>query len=147
MTINSVTSPTVKKKGTSGVQLIMTLTAVNPSLPHSTVPSLLPTPTHEYHSPNHSEPEIDPVHPLSTLPPVSTHTASQLHSSNHSEANPPTNEWTSTLSPIDIAPFVQSVGPTVSVPTSEMEVFSLFSQKKSSPLLWAKLLCTHSRSL
>ena len=99
------------------------ITEVNLSLPHSTLPSL---PTHEYHSPNHSEPEIDPVLPHSILPPVPTHTLPQLHSTNHSDANPPTNEWTSTLSPIDIAPFVENVGPTLSVPRSELEVFSLF---------------------
>ena len=35
-------------------------------------------------------------------------------------------EWTSTLSPVDIAPFVQPVGPTVSIPQSELDVFTLF---------------------
>ena len=34
--------------------------------------------------------------------------------------------WSNTLSPVDITPFVQSVGPTVDIPTSKLEVFSLF---------------------
>ena len=37
-----------------------------------------------------------------------------------------TEQWTSTLSPVDIAPFVQPVGPTVSIPQSELDVFTLF---------------------
>ena len=34
--------------------------------------------------------------------------------------------WSRTLSPIDIAPFVQPVGPTVPIPQSPVEVFNLF---------------------
>ena len=34
--------------------------------------------------------------------------------------------WSSLLSPIDIAPFVQDVGPTVHIPQAEVEVFNLF---------------------
>ena len=34
--------------------------------------------------------------------------------------------WSTSLSPIDIAPFVQEVGPTVPIPQSEVEVFNLF---------------------
>ena len=37
-----------------------------------------------------------------------------------------TEQWTSTLSPVDIAPFVQPVGPTVAIPESELGVFTLF---------------------
>lgn len=35
-------------------------------------------------------------------------------------------QWTSNLTPVDIAPFVQPVGPTVSIPQSELSVFTLF---------------------
>ena len=34
--------------------------------------------------------------------------------------------WSTTLTPIDIAPFTQRVGPTVPIPTSPLEVFRLF---------------------
>ena len=37
-----------------------------------------------------------------------------------------TEEWSSTLSPVNIAPFVQPVGPTVSIPQSKLGVFTLF---------------------
>ena len=36
------------------------------------------------------------------------------------------SDWSRTLSPIDIAPFVQPVGPTVPIPQSPVEVFNLF---------------------
>ena len=34
--------------------------------------------------------------------------------------------WSSSLSPVDIAPFIEEVGPTVPIPQSELDVFNLF---------------------
>ena len=36
------------------------------------------------------------------------------------------HSWSSTLSPVDIQPFTQPVGPTLQVPETELEVFQLF---------------------
>ena len=49
--------------------------------------------------------------------------ARPLHSTSNTTSP---GSWSSTLSPVDIAPFTQPVGPTVEIPTSELEVFSLF---------------------
>ena len=38
----------------------------------------------------------------------------------------PSGCWKTSLSPIDVAPFVQEVGPTVPIPQSEVDVFNLF---------------------
>ena len=38
----------------------------------------------------------------------------------------PSGSWSTRLSPVDIAPFTQPVGPTVPIPTSELELFWLF---------------------
>ena len=53
------------------------------------------------------------VHVLARRTPVAAPTASS-------------GNWSRTLSPIDIAPFVQPVGPTVPIPQSPVEVFNLF---------------------
>lgn len=43
-------------------------------------------------------------------------------------ASAPSNSgsWSTTLSPLDIAPFTQSIGPAVAIPHSQLETFNLF---------------------
>ena len=46
------------------------------------------------------------------------------HDSDRDDTSP--DCWSTSLSPIDVAPFVQEVGPRVPIPQSEVEVFNLF---------------------
>ena len=50
---------------------------------------------------------------------------SQPHQAPTSSTSP-SGSWSTRLSPVDIAPFTQPVGPTVPIPTSELELFRLF---------------------
>ena len=68
---------------------------------------------------------------LCSIPPTPTpHSASPTTSPAASRCTHttslPSSDWSSTLSPIDIAPFTQPVGPTVEIPPSPLAVFNLF---------------------
>ena len=91
--------------------------------PTFTIPSF---PTHE--DPGTSPPLPSPptLHqPMSegSTPPAPSSTPS---SPSHTNTSDIPGRWSTALSPIDIAPFVQAVGPTVAVPLCELDVFNLF---------------------
>ena len=64
-----------------------------------------------------------------TLPPqpsCSTTIPPQPSCSTHTSQRSSSTTWSTTLTPVDIAPFTQEVGPTVSISLSPLDVFGLF---------------------
>ena len=56
----------------------------------------------------------------------SSSTASVTLPSSNNSTSTSTSTWSSNLQPVSIKPFVSSVGPTVTIPNSPLEVFELF---------------------
>ena len=89
------------------------------TLPHTPAPTLTSVDTQRYTPPIHRQPPVVTRQPTVSRPPPT-----QPGPSSRNTTLP--SGWTSTLSPVDIAPFVQPVGPTVPIPQSELGVFTLF---------------------
>ena len=79
------------------------------------------------HKAAHAPPSAT-THPAKQTPLVSRSPQRRAPSRSSYPATSTTSpgNWSSTLSPVDIAPFVQPVGPTVAIPESELDVFGLF---------------------
>ena len=127
--------------GGGSSQLTINAGEVDPfSLPLSTFFSLplssLVTVLHSALTPTNT-PRVPPPASVATTIPVRPTPAavraptSQVPRSRRSHPAPTactssSGSWSSTLSPVNIAPFTQPVGPTVPISTSELEVFQLF---------------------
>ena len=78
---------------------------------HSTTPTLSATPA------------TPPTQPDRSIQQASTTGPGQRARADQGDCS---TTWSSTLTPVDVAPFTQPVGPTVPIPSSPVEVFTLF---------------------